>query len=66
MATLEAMACGLAVVGGRRPGASDLLEEEERASAIMVPRGDADALASALGGLLDEAHEPRRLGAART
>jgi glycosyltransferase involved in cell wall biosynthesis len=63
VATLEAMACGLPVVAADAPGVSDLLEEGERSGGIVVPRGDTDALAGALGGLLDDAQQSRRLGA---
>jgi glycosyltransferase involved in cell wall biosynthesis len=62
VATLEAMACGLPVVAANAPGVSDLLEEGERSGGIVVPRGDADALAGALGGLLDDPQRSRRLG----
>ena len=62
MATLEAMACGLPVVAADAPGVSDLLEEGERSGGIVVPRGDTDALAGALGGLLDDVQQSRQLG----
>jgi glycosyltransferase involved in cell wall biosynthesis len=63
VATLEAMACGLPVVAADAPGVSDLLEEGERSGGIVIPRGDTDALAGALGGLLDDAQQSRLLGA---
>jgi starch synthase len=63
VATLEAMACGLPVVAADAPGVSDLLEEGQRSGGIVVPRGDADALAGALGSLLDDLQQSRRLGA---
>jgi starch synthase len=63
VAPLEAMACGLPVVAADAPGVSDLLEDGEGSGGIVVPRGDADALAGGLGGLLDDARRSRRLGA---
>jgi starch synthase len=63
VATLEAMACGLPVVAADAPGVPDLLEEGERSGGIVVPRGDAGALAGALGPLLDDVARSRSLGA---
>lgn len=63
VATLEAMACGLPVVAADAPGAADVLEGGERSGGIVVSRADADALAAALGCLLDDEQRSRRLGA---
>jgi starch synthase len=54
VAPLEAMACGLPVVAADAPGVSDILEEGELSGGLMVQRGDAPALARALGRLLDD------------
>jgi glycosyltransferase involved in cell wall biosynthesis len=51
---LEAMACGLPVVGADATGVADVVGD----AGVVVPRGDADALARALGELLDD--ETRR------
>ena len=59
MAPLEAMACGLPVVGADATGVADVVGD----AGIVVPREDADALARALGELLDDA--PRRAELAR-
>jgi glycosyltransferase involved in cell wall biosynthesis len=52
VAPLEAMACGLPVVAADAAGVSDILEKEEESGGIIVPRGDAIALADALEKLL--------------
>jgi starch synthase len=62
VATLEAMACGLPVVAADAPGVSDLLQDDEDCGGIVVPRGDADALAETLGDLLDDPQRSQRLG----
>ena len=62
VAPLEAMACGLPLVAADAPGVPDILEESERSGGIMVPRGDAEALAAALGRVLDDAVRGRELG----
>jgi glycosyltransferase involved in cell wall biosynthesis len=62
VAALEAMACGLPVVAADVPGAADLLDEGERSGGIVIPHGDAGALAGALGRLLDDAQWSRQLG----
>jgi glycosyltransferase involved in cell wall biosynthesis len=51
------------VVAADAPGAADLLGGGERSGGIVVPRADADALAAALGRLLDDEQRSRRLGA---
>lgn len=63
VAPLEAMACGLPVVAADAPGVPDLLEGGEDAGGLMVPRGDADAFADALGRLIDDGEFCRALGA---
>lgn len=63
VAPLEAMATGLPVVASDAPGVSDLLEGEEAAGGILVPRGDSAAFAAALARLLDEEELCRTLGA---
>jgi len=51
VAPVEAMACGLPVVAADAPGVADILGED----GTIVPAGDAEALARALGPLLDDA-----------
>lgn len=51
VAPVEAMACGLPVVAADAPGVADILGD--RAGAV-VPIGDAEAFARALGSLLDD------------
>lgn len=62
VAPLEAMACGLPVVAADVAGVEDVLEDGEASGGLMVPRGDAAALASALGRLLDDPDLARALG----
>ncbi len=56
---LEAMACGTPVVASRIAA----LEEVAGESALLVPPGDAQALADAIGFLLGDARECQRRGA---
>lgn len=63
VAPLEAMACGLPLVAADAPGVPDILEAGEASGGLMVPRGDADAFARALGRMLDDAAFARQLGA---
>ena len=58
VAPVEAMACGLPVVAADAPGVRDILAGEDASGGVVVPRGDARALAAALEELLTE--EPRR------
>ena len=51
MAMLEAMAAGVAVVASRVGGIPELAPE---GTALLVPPGDPDALAAAIGALLDD------------
>jgi glycosyltransferase involved in cell wall biosynthesis len=62
VAPLEAMACGLPVVAANTSGVADLLPDGEASGGLVVPREDATALASALGGLLDDPARARELG----
>ena len=58
VAPVEAMACGLPVVAADVPGMRDILAGEGASGGLVVPRGDAQALAAALDELLPD--EPRR------
>ena len=62
VAPLEAMACGLPVVAADAPGIPDILEGGEASGGLVVPRGDAKALALALGRILDDEAGRRELG----
>ena len=59
VAPIEAMACGLPVVAADAPGVRDIFAGGEASGGLVVPRGDAQALAAALEGLLTD--ESRRL-----
>lgn len=54
VAPIEAMACCLPVVLTDVPGASDILEAGEDSGGIVVPREDPEALAMALGRIIDD------------
>ena len=56
------MACELPVVAADAPGVPDILEEGEISGGLVVPREDAEALASALGRVLDDISWGRELG----
>jgi glycosyltransferase involved in cell wall biosynthesis len=60
VAPLEAMACGLPVVGADANGVRDVVAD----CGVVVPRGDAGALAGALGSLLDDDDRRLELGRA--
>jgi glycosyltransferase involved in cell wall biosynthesis len=61
VAYVEALYAGLPVVASRLGGAAEIVDE---ACGVLVPPGDADALAGALGRLLGDPAERARLGAA--
>ncbi len=54
VAPLEAMACGLPVVAADAQGVPDIFEQGEASGGLVVPRGDAKALAVALKRVLDD------------
>ena len=62
VAPLEAMACGLPVVAADAPGIPDLLPANEAPCGIVVPRGDANRFADALGQMLDNPVLTREMG----
>jgi starch synthase len=62
VAPVEAMACGLPVVAADAPGLVDILGEGDDAVGMIVPTGDAEAFARALGSLLDDESLSSRLG----
>jgi starch synthase len=64
VAPMEAMACGRPVVACDASGVADLLAGGERAGGVIVPREDPEALAKALGRLLDDRALAARLGEA--
>jgi starch synthase len=64
VAPLEAMASGRALVATAVPGIMDIAPNGERDGVIIVPSGDAGALASALGALLDDSDRAAAAGAA--
>jgi glycosyltransferase involved in cell wall biosynthesis len=57
----EAMACGRAVIVARAGGAAELFTPDY--DAVGVPPGDAEALAAAVKGLVDDPGRRQRLGA---
>jgi glycosyltransferase involved in cell wall biosynthesis len=59
---LEAMRAGLAVVASDVGGTAEALDNGR--NGILVPRGDPLALSKALGGLIKDADQRRRLGTA--
>jgi glycosyltransferase involved in cell wall biosynthesis len=61
-ALLEALSCGVAVVGTRTGGVPELIEDG--VSGLIVPPADATALADSICTLLDDPGLRRRLGAA--
>ncbi|MGQ4646202.1 glycosyltransferase [Lyngbya aestuarii] len=62
VAPIEAMACSLPVVAADAPGIPDILDKGEASGGLVVPRGDAQALAEALGRVLDNPTWSRELG----
>ena len=57
---LEAMACGLPIVGSQAPGLQELVEDS--VNGYLVPIKDAEAMADALALLIDNGYERRRMG----
>ena len=62
VAPLEAMACGLPVVGTDIPAMQDIIVRVRDCAGLVVPRGDAAALAKEITGLLDRPQLCRALG----
>ena len=62
IAPTEAMACGLPVVAADAPGMAEILEGGEISGGLVVPRENAEALAIALGRVLDDEDWGRELG----
>ncbi|MDZ8223209.1 MULTISPECIES: glycosyltransferase family 4 protein [unclassified Nostoc] len=62
VALIEAMSCSLPVVATDAPGVPDILEGGEASGGLVVPRGDAMALALTLGRILDNQAWGRELG----
>ena len=60
-APLEAMACGLPVVAADANGVPDIFEDGEASGGILVPRGNARALADAMLDLLRDPDRRQRL-----
>ncbi len=61
MSLAEAMACGRAVITTALGGARDIVEPDR--TAVVVPAGDAEALASAIRRLAESSELRQRLGA---
>jgi glycogen synthase len=59
---LEAWCYGLPVIGARAGGVPDVIDEGR--DGLLVPFGDLDAIASAIGRLLHDRDQARQLGAA--
>lgn len=59
LAALEALACGVPVVASRAGGLPEVVRDGE--SGFLLPVGDVDAMAAAVGRVLDDAALHRRL-----
>ena len=59
---MEAMSCGLPVVASRLSGIPELVQDE--VEGLLVPPGDAHALAAAIARVMDDPELRQRLGAA--
>jgi glycosyltransferase involved in cell wall biosynthesis len=57
---IEAMSAGKAMIGSRAGGITDLVEDG--VTGLLVPPGDADALATAMNRLIDEPELRERFG----
>lgn len=62
VAPIEAMACGIPVVATDAPGIPDILEGEAAAGGFIVQKANSQALASALGQILDHPDLAEELG----
>lgn len=62
VAPLEAMACSLPVVASRVQGIPEILESNEMSGGLIVPIGDAKALADALISILEHEEWAKELG----
>lgn len=62
LAMLEAQACGVPVVAGRRPGVASIVEDG--VTGRLTPPGDVAAFADAIGSLLDDAPMRRAMSRA--
>ncbi len=62
MSPVEAMGCRLPVIASDAPGVIDVLEGAEGSVGMVVPTGDATALAAALGAALDDRRLAHDLG----
>jgi len=60
-APLEAMACGLPVVAADANGVPDIFEDGEASGGVVVPRGNAPALADAMVDVLRDPARRQRL-----
>jgi len=54
IAVIEAMACGLPIVAASAPGILDILADGEDSGGLVVPTGDAGALAGAIERVLND------------
>jgi starch synthase len=61
VAPLEAMAAGLPVIATAAPGVHEILPEGRHSGGIVLPVGDAPALAAALAELIEQPEERQRL-----
>ena len=62
VAPIEAMACGLPVVAADANGIPDILGGGDASGGLIVPSNDSEALAMALGQILDNEQWSRELG----
>jgi glycosyltransferase involved in cell wall biosynthesis len=62
VALLEAMACGLPVVATEFEGVRDIVDGTDASGGVLVPQGDAGALAAAIGRLLHDSDSRVELG----